>query len=102
MKKFIPDIYQKNIYVIDYSKLLASGINTLLFDLDNTIISSKTKEMPEKAKTLFISLKQKGFKIIIFSNSPKKKVNKYNTIRRTKYEKMSKRRENNWVKFWWV
>lgn len=77
MKKFIPDIYQKNIYVIDYSKLLASGINTLLFDLDNTIISSKTKEMPEKAKTLFISLKQKGFKIIIFSNSPKKKVNKY-------------------------
>ena len=77
MKKYVPNIYQKSIYLIDYTKLLTKGINTLLFDLDNTIISKNTKEMPSKTKDLFISLKQKGFKIIIFSNSPKKKVNKY-------------------------
>ena len=77
MKKYVPNIYQKSIYLIDYSKLLSQGINTLLFDLDNTIIAKNTKEMPSKTKDLFISLKQKGFKIIIFSNSPKKKLNKY-------------------------
>lgn len=77
MKKYVPNIYQKSIYLIDYSKLLSYGIKTLLFDLDNTIIDVNTGEMPSKAKDLFISLKQKGFKIIIFSNSPKKKVNKY-------------------------
>ncbi|MBR2832970.1 MAG: YqeG family HAD IIIA-type phosphatase [Bacilli bacterium] len=77
MKKYIPNIYQKNIYLIDYSKLLSNGINTLLFDLDNTILSPGDKEISPKVKDLFISLKQKGFKIIIFSNSYKRKVNKY-------------------------
>ena len=67
MKKYIPNIYQKNIYLIDYSKLLSNGINTLLFDLDNTILSPGDKEISPKVKDLFISLKQKGFKIIIFS-----------------------------------
>ena len=33
--------------------------------------------MPQKAKDLIVILKQKGFKVIILSNSPKSKVNKY-------------------------
>lgn len=70
MEKYVPDIYQKSIYTIDYSKLLSRGIKCLLFDLDNTIIPPREKVMPQKAKDLFISLKQKGFKVIIFSNSP--------------------------------
>jgi len=77
MEKYIPVIYQKSIYTIDYSKLLSNGITCLLYDLDNTIISLDSKEMPEKAKDLFISLKQKGFKVILFSNSPKSKVDIY-------------------------
>lgn len=74
MEKYIPDIYQKSIYTIDYSKLLSRGIKCLLFDLDNTIVASNDKTMPQKAKDLFVSLKQKGFKVIIFSNSPKIRV----------------------------
>lgn len=74
MQKYIPDIYQKSIYTIDYSKLMTKGIKCLLFDLDNTIIVPHTSEVSEKAKDLFISLKQKGFKVIIFSNSLKSKV----------------------------
>lgn len=70
MEKYIPDIYQKSIYTIDYSKLLSRGIKCLLFDLDNTIVPPFSTEPPKKAKDLFIGLKQKGFKVIIFTNSP--------------------------------
>lgn len=77
MEKYVPDIYQKSIYTLDYSKLFSRGIKCLLFDLDNTIVPPRSNEMPEKAKDLFISLKQKGFKVIIFSNSPKMRVKPY-------------------------
>ncbi|MBR3209960.1 MAG: YqeG family HAD IIIA-type phosphatase [Bacilli bacterium] len=71
MELFLPDIYQKSIYTIDYSKLLSRGIKCLLFDLDNTIVPCNSSEPSSKAKDLFTSLKQKGFKVIIFTNSPK-------------------------------
>lgn len=71
MEIYLPDIYQKSIYTIDYSKLLNKGIKCLLYDLDNTIVPSNKKVAPKKAKDLFTSLKQKGFDVFIFSNSPK-------------------------------
>ncbi len=77
MNKYIPKMYQKSIYTIDYSKLLNKGIKCILFDLDNTLITKDQKEEPVKAKKLITSLKQKGFKVIIFSNSTPKKVSKY-------------------------
>ena len=71
MELYLPDIYQKSIYTVDYSKLLSRGIKCLLYDLDNTIVPGRSIEPPIKAKDLFTSLKQKGFKIVIFTNSPK-------------------------------
>ena len=70
MEQYLPDIYQKSIYTIDYSKLLNRGIKCLLYDLDNTIVSKSDNKPSEKAKELFISLKQKGFNVILFANSP--------------------------------
>ena len=43
MDNFIPDMYQKSIYHIDYDKLKEDGIKCLLFDLDNTCIPFKDK-----------------------------------------------------------
>ena len=77
MELFLPDIYQKSIYTIDYSKLLSRGIKCLLFDLDNTIVPGSTSEPSSKAKDLFTSLKQKGFKVIIFTNSPKMRLRSF-------------------------
>lgn len=71
MEKYVPDMYQKSIYAIDYKKLLNRGIKCLLFDLDNTIVPIKMKAPSNKIKSLFEDLKEMGFKIIIFSNSPK-------------------------------
>ncbi len=70
MEEYIPDVYAKSIYTVDYAKLWGQGIKCLLFDLDNTIVPSHESEPPKKAKELFTSLKQKGFKVIIFTNSP--------------------------------
>lgn len=70
MENFIPDIYKKNIYDIDYMKLKKKGIKCLLFDLDNTLVSVKTDTPTKKVKELFLYL-EKYFKVIIISNSNK-------------------------------
>ncbi len=71
MEKYVPDIYQKSIFTINYDTLLSRGIKCLLFDLDNTIAPLKEKTPNEKVKTLFQELKEKGFHLILFTNSPK-------------------------------
>ena len=74
MDNYIPDIYQKSIYHIDYENLLDSGIKCLLIDLDNTCAPYRDK-LPNKKLIEFIEeLKDKGFKIIIFSNATKRRI----------------------------
>ena len=74
MEVYVPDMYQKSIYTIDYQKLYNRGIKCLLFDLDNTIVPIKMKTPSKKIKNLYNDLKEKGFKIIIFSNSGKSRL----------------------------
>lgn len=74
MERFIPDIYQKSIYTIDYNKLKNRGIKCLLFDLDNTLVPASVKVPNKKIKELFTELKEKEFTIVLFSNSPKKRL----------------------------
>ena len=71
MENYIPDIYKKSIYSIDYDKLKERGIKCILFDLDNTIVPISIKKPNKKIKELFNELKSKGFKLIIFSNNNK-------------------------------
>lgn len=74
MEKYVPDIYQKSIYKINYDTLYSRGIRCLLIDLDNTIAPITMKGPNKKTKELFNDLKTKGFKIIIFSNSTKSRM----------------------------
>lgn len=73
MEMYVPDIYKKSIYDINYDMLKEKGIRCLLFDLDNTLVPYNVKEVNDKIKKLFDELK-KDFKIVIFSNSPKLRV----------------------------
>ena len=75
MEKYIPDMYQKSIYTVDYQKLIDRGVKCVLFDLDNTLVPFHIKEANDKIAGLFNELREKGLKVIIFSNSPKKRVN---------------------------
>jgi len=72
--KFIPDMYQKSIYSINYQKLKDDGIKCLLFDLDNTCAAHKVKEPTDKLINLFEDLKDMDFKLIIYSNNTKKRL----------------------------
>ena len=74
MDNFIPDMYQKSIYHIDYDKLRDNGIKCLLLDLDNTCVPYKDKEPNKKLVDLFEMLKDMDFKLIIFSNATKKRI----------------------------
>ena len=74
MDNFIPDMYQKSIYHINYEKLKDDGIKCLLFDLDNTCVPFKDKEPNKKLIDLFERLKDMDFKVIIFSNATRKRI----------------------------
>ena len=69
MEKYVPDIYQKDIFSINYDNLISRGIKNLLFDLDNTIAPITEKHSSENVINLFKFLKSKNFKIMIVSNS---------------------------------
>ena len=74
MDNFVPDVYQKSIYYINYDKLFDDGIRCLLFDLDNTCVPYEEKEPNDKLVELFEDLKDMGFKLIIFSNATRKRI----------------------------
>ena len=74
MNNFIPDMYQKSIYHIDYEKLLEDGIKCILFDLDNTCVPYKDKVPNKKLIDLIETLKDMDFKVIIFSNALKRRI----------------------------
>lgn len=80
INKFVPDIYQKSIYDIDYKKLKKHGIKCLIFDLDNTITPVNIKNPPKKVKDLMEDLKKMKFKLIIVSNATKKRVEPFKDI----------------------
>ena len=74
MEIYVPDIYQENIYKINYDVLVSRGIKCLIFDLDNTLVTILEKSPREETKELFKNLKDMGFKIYIASNSIKARV----------------------------
>ncbi len=78
--KFVPDIYTKSIYTIDYKMLKKQKIKCLIFDLDNTIAPLTLKRPDKKLIDLFEELKDMNFKIYIVSNSIKKRVEPFKNI----------------------
>lgn len=80
LKLYIPSIYQKSIYKIDYDKLKEAGIKLISFDIDDTlndIFLNKVEanvpgfkvKMPKDAIELFEKLKSMGFIVTLLTNS---------------------------------
>ena len=70
MSKFLPKMYQKSIYTVNYGNLLSNGIKCILFDLDNTLCPANVKMVDDKVVDHINMLKSMGFNLLIFSNSP--------------------------------
>ncbi len=74
MDNFVPDIYKQSIYDINYKDLKKRGITCLLFDLDNTLVPYNVDIPTKQVEELFNTLVNKDFKVIIISNSNKKRL----------------------------
>ena len=74
MEKYIPDIYAKSIYDINYDNLKERGIKCILFDLDNTLVPTHTKDPSKKLLDFMEKLKDDDFTLIIYSNSGSRRV----------------------------
>jgi hypothetical protein len=85
MENYVPDMYKRSIYDIDYGKLKKIGIKCLLIDLDNTIIAKKHDLPTKKDIDLFNKLKELGFRIIIFSNGFKRRIKKSSDILKVEF-----------------
>lgn len=80
MKKLVPTMYQESIYKIDYEILFKNKIKCLLFDLDNTCVGYHVNTPPKELHELFDKLTKMGFKVILFSNSPNKRLANFSTL----------------------
>lgn len=66
-----PDYNVVSLFDIDFKEIKALGVNALLFDLDSTVMPSKSGEYPMNVKELLNELKQ-NFVIAIISNNKNK------------------------------
>ncbi len=87
-KRFLPSMYKKNIFEINYELLKKNGIKCLLFDVDNTISPAKERKLCDKTKKLFDKLKN-DFKIILFSNNIEKRIRKFSSFYDVEFESLS-------------
>lgn len=75
MKIYRPDIYQKDIFSINYKNLKNKKIKVLIYDIDDTLIPSNEIKLKRETINLITKLK-KDFKIILLTNSPSFRSNK--------------------------
>lgn len=71
-----PDYNLKSIYDINLEELKEKGINSLLFDLDSTLMASKSGEYSEKTLLWLEKVKQNFFVGIVSNNNNPKYIEK--------------------------
>lgn len=74
MSLFLPDVYQKSIYSVNYDSLKRAGVRILIFDLDNTIVPIAATQPNKRLKDFFEDIKNMGFTPVLLSNSGQKRV----------------------------
>jgi HAD superfamily phosphatase (TIGR01668 family) len=64
-----PDLYLQGVRSMDLDALRAEGIDTLLLDLDNTILPRDSSSVPEDVVLWAANLSSRGFKVCLVSNN---------------------------------
>ena len=73
-----PDFYLDSVFEVDYCGLKKSGINLLLFDIDNTLMPFDIKHPAKEVINLISYVRGLGFKVILISNNYPKRVSLFN------------------------
>lgn len=69
MSIFAPDHYYRSVTDIDLAELRHSGVDTLLVDIDNTILPRDSREMADELAEWAGTLLRDGFKVCLVSNN---------------------------------
>lgn len=69
MSLFSPDEYLVDVHAIDLEHLSRSGIDTLLVDLDNTLLPRDTNVVPQELRDWAATLAARGFRVCLVSNN---------------------------------
>jgi len=78
VKRFHPKMCVDTIFKIDLDLLKKQGVKGILFDIDNTLVAYATPQPDEKIIEWICKIQQKGFKVGLFSNANKKRVELFN------------------------
>lgn len=73
-QKFIPYLYEKSVFDIDFLQLYKQGIRLVLCDIDNTLVSYSEHEPNKQVNALLKKISDIGFEVILISNNHKKRV----------------------------
>ncbi len=76
-KYFYPNQYKKTIYDIDFNYLKKIGIEYILLDLDNTLVSYEETLPTEKLKNLIKKIKDLNLQVLIISNNREPRVKSF-------------------------
>ncbi len=74
MRILFPSVYFKRIYLITPQYLKQNGITTLLLDVDNTLTSHGSQNLPSEIATWLDCMKSENIKMAIVSNNIEKRV----------------------------
>jgi uncharacterized protein len=64
-----PDLYLRSVKEIDLDALRAQGVDTLLMDLDNTLLPRDSSVIPAELVGWVASLDEHGFRVCLVSNN---------------------------------
>jgi len=64
-----PDYYYRSVLDIDLSALARQGVETLLIDLDNTLLPRDGDAIPDEIRVWAANLRAAGFKACLVSNN---------------------------------
>lgn len=78
LEKIYPDLYIPSVFQLPLENLRKRGINTLVFDIDNTVAPYDVAVPDERLIGFFKQLKSEGFRLCILSNNNKKRVKLFN------------------------
>ena len=84
MAIFFPGEYLDSTYVIDFDKLYKDGYRGIIFDVDNTLVPHG-EPADERAKELFVHLKELGYSCMLLSNNKEPRVKMFNDVVQVNY-----------------
>ncbi len=76
-KRFFPHITASNVFELDEKFYVSNNIRGVIFDIDNTLVTSDTKTPPREILDYFEFLLNLGIKISIVSNNYEERVSEF-------------------------